>query len=172
MLMTSMTSQDKLKYCYITLALCIITSTIPQTTAQFLSMIISIVALPAFYVLRNKWHKQTFEYKEGNALIRTFWIWSVLYLVGLMVAGGLISSFSDMTAMNAWTESIVQGTAIPDEQAMEQVTHQFIEKNFWLITSMTILGILPAQIYAALRIKRGWERVTNLPQTEPDSIIG
>lgn len=167
-----MTSQDQLKYCYGAFALCVITSTIPQMTIQTFAMIFSIVALIAFYILRSKKEKETFEYKETSTLIKNFWIWSAIYVGGMLAAGLQISFFGDMTAMNEWTEAVVQGVIIPDEEGMKQVTQQFMETNFWLIISLTIISILPAQIYAAFRIKQGLSRLANPPITEPEAIIG
>jgi len=118
-----------------------------------------------FYILRRKWDKETFEYKEASRIIKLFWVWSVIYVAGMFIAGLLISSFGDMTKMNEWTESVVQGTTIPDEESLKQVTQDYMDTNFKLIISMTILCILPAQIYAALRIKQGLSRIQTPPET-------
>ncbi len=168
----TMTNQDQLKYCYYAFALCAITSSIPQMTVQSFAMVFSIVMIIAFYVMRRKWGKETFEYKETSLIIKLFWVWSAIYVVGMFVAGGLISAFGDMTAMNEWTASVVQGTTIPDEEGMKQVTQAYMEANLNLIVSMTILCILPAQIYAALRIKQGLSRIQNPPAKPPEAIIG
>lgn len=167
-----MTSKDQLKYSYGAFALCVITSTIPQMTIQTFAMIFSIVALIAFYILRSKREKETFEYKETSTLIKNFWIWSAIYVVGMFVAGGLISSFGDMTMMNDWTESVIRGDINPDKESMKQVTEQFMATNFWLVISLTIISVLPAQIYAGLRIKQGLSRLANPPVNEPEAIIG
>jgi Na+/proline symporter len=167
-----MTSNDKLKYCYYAFILCAVSSLIPQMMVQTFSMVFSIMMIIAFYVVRHKWDKETFEHKEASSLIKTFWIWSAIYVVGMFVAGGLISSFGDMTAMNEWTQSVVQGSVIPDEESMKKVTQAYMDANFNLIISMTILCLLPAQIYAALRIKQGLSRIANPPVTPPEAIIG
>lgn len=167
-----MTSQDQLKYCYYAFAICAITTSIPQMMVQSFSMIFSIIIIIAFYVLRRKWDKETFEYKEASRIIKLFWVWSAIYVAGMFVAGLLISSFGDMTKINEWTESVVQGTAIPDEESLKQVTQDYMDANFKLIISMTILCILPAQIYAALRIKQGLSRIQTPRETPPEAIIG
>ena len=167
-----MTSHVQLKYSYIALAVCVITSSIPLMAMQSFAMGMSIVLIVSFYIMRRKWATESFEHKEASAIIKTFWLWSLIYVVGVMVAGAVISSLGDMTAMNEWTESIVQGTAVPDEAGMKQATEEFMEKNFPFIISMTILSILPAQIYAAIRIKQGLKRLKNPPVTPPDAIIG
>ncbi|OFW87179.1 MAG: hypothetical protein A3J37_05830 [Alphaproteobacteria bacterium RIFCSPHIGHO2_12_FULL_45_9] len=167
-----MTSQDQLKYCYYAFALCAVTTSIPQMAVQSFAMVFSIMIIIAFYVLRRKWDKETFEYKEASRIIKLFWVWSAIYVAGMFIAGLLISSFGDMTKINEWTESVVQGTAMPDEESLKQVTQDYMDTNFKLIISMTILCILPAQIYAALRIKQGLSRIQTPPETPPEAIIG
>lgn len=167
-----MTSNGKLKYCYYAIALCAITSTIPQMTVQTFAMVFSVAMIIAFYIVRRQWEKETFEHKEASTVIKTFWIWSAIYVVGILVAGGLISSFGDMTVMNEWTESVIQGNAVPDKESMEQVTEAYMAANLKLIVSMTIICVLPAQIYAFLRIKQGLSRLANPPESQPEAIIG
>ena len=167
-----MTNPQQLTYSYYALALCVIASTVPQMAVQTFSMALSILLIIAFYILRSKKEKDSVEHQESSSLIKTFWIWSAAYVGGVMVAGALISSFGDMTAMNEWTESVVQGTASLDENSMEQVTQQFMETNFSLIISLTVICILPAQIYAALRIKQGLARLKNQATTPPEALIG
>ena len=167
-----MTSHNHLKYSYWGLAFCAVIGMIPHMASQIFALVFSIMLIIAFYVIRHKKAKDSFEYKEASHLIKTFWIWSAIYVGGMLVAGGIISSFADMTTMNEWTESVVQGTIIPDEEGMKQVTQQFMDDNFWLIVSCTVLSILPAQIYVGIRIKQGLSRLKNPPETMPEAIIG
>jgi len=166
----ALTVQDKLKYCYGAFALCIITSSVPQMTVQTFSMVFSIVMIIAFYIVRGRWGKESFEYKEASILIHTFWVWSGLYVGGIFIAGILISSFGDMTAINNWLESINQG-GIPDEDSMRQVTQEYMDANFSLMITMTILSVLPAQIYAVWRGKQAFGRISNPPEPVADTII-
>lgn len=166
-----MTSQDQLKYCYYAFILCAITTSIPQMAIQSFAMVFSVALIIAFYVLRHKWKKESLEHKEASVMIKTFWIWSAIYVVGIFAAGILISTFGDMTQMNEWTEAVVQGTIIPDEEGIKQVTEAYMNDNFKLIISMTFLCILPAQIYAALRIKQGLNRLKNPTTAAPDVAV-
>ena len=155
------TPNDKLKYCYIAFAVCVVACSIPQMTIQTFAMIFSFVIIIAFYILRGKWDKGSFEYKEGSALIKAFWIWSALYVVGILVAGGIISSLGDMTALNEWTESVMQGGVAPDEAELKRVTAEYMSKNFTLITSATIACLIPSLAYAFIAIKKGLARLQN-----------
>lgn len=166
-----MTTQDQLKYSYWAFALCVITCSIPQMMVQTFAMFFSIAMIIAFYVLRSKKDKEFFEYKEFTKLIKAFWVWSAIYVGGIFIAGILISTFGDMSAINAWTEAVVQG-APADEESMKLATQQYMDTNFNLMIASTLLCILPAQIYAALRIKQGLSRIANPPALPPEAIIG
>lgn len=154
----ALSTTDKLKYSYFAFIFCIITSSVPQMTVQNLSLLFSLFLIITLYVIRKKWDKESSEHKEMGELIKSYWIWSVLFIVGIMCAGVLVSSFGDMTAINAWTESVVNG-AVVDEEEMKRVTAEYMDTNFSLIITSTILSILPAQIYAILRIKSGLSRL-------------
>jgi uncharacterized membrane protein len=155
-----MTAHQKLKICYAAFALCVVTTCIPQMDIQTFSMIFSIAMIIGFYVVRKPFGKESFEYKESSILIKTFWAWSAIYVVGMMVAGILISQFGDMTAMNEWAASIEQG-AIPDEENVKRMTDAYMDTNFHLIVKMTLLCVAPAQIYAFWRAKSALSRINN-----------
>ena len=166
-----MTSQDQLKYSYWAFALCVITCSVPQMMVQTFAMFFSIVMLIAFYVLRSRKTKETFEHNEFSALIKSFWVWSGIYVGGVFIAGILISTFGDMSAIHEWTEAVVQG-AVPDEDSLKLATQKYMESNFNLMIGSTLLSILPAQIYAIIRIKQGLQRLANPPVAPPEAIIG
>lgn len=154
----ALSTPDTLKYSYFAFIFCIITSSVPQMTVQNLSLLLSLFLIITLYVIRRKWNKESAEHKEMSELIKTYWIWSVLFVVGIMAAGVLVSSFGDMTAINAWTESVVNG-AVVDEEEVERITAEYMDTNFNLIITSTILSILPAQIFAILRVKSGLSRL-------------
>ena len=165
-----MTAHQKLKICYAAFALCVITTCVPQMDVQTFSMVFSILMIIGFYIVRKKWDKDLFEYKEASTLIKTFWVWSAIYVVGMLVAGLLISQFGDMTAMNEWATSIEQG-AMPDEESVKRMTEAYMDANFPLIVKMTLLSVLPAQIYAFWRTKSALSRINNLPPHPATDII-
>jgi hypothetical protein len=154
-----MTSRHKIIGYYAAFAICIVTACIPQMTIQTFSMIFSLATIIAFYVLRRNWAKDTPFYTEASFVIKSFWIWSAIYVVGVFVAGILISTYGDMTALNEWAEKMMQGTAIPDEEELKRVTQTYLDTNRPLIIKMTLLSIAPAQIYAIWRIKAGLMRI-------------
>ena len=153
-----MTSHQKIIGYYVAFAICVVTACIPLMTVQTFSMIFALVAIVAFYILRKNWAKDTQFYNEASFVIKSFWVWSAIYVVGMLVAGILISTYGDMTVMNEWAESMMQG-ATPDEAELKRVTQQYMDTNMGLIIKMTLLSIAPAQIYAIWRIKTGLTRI-------------
>lgn len=159
-----MTSHQKIIGYYTAFTICVITACIPHMTIQTFSMIFALVAIIAFYIVRKNWAKNTSHYIEASFVIKSFWIWSAIYVVGMLVAGILISIYGDMTAMNEWAEKMMQG-AVPDEAELKRVTESYLDTNMALIIKMTLLSIAPAQIYAIWRIKTGLTRI--LKQSTP-----
>lgn len=155
-----MTSENQLKYAYFALILCMATSLIPHTLTQLFSMFFSLLLIIAFYNLRRKWKKSgSSEYQEIKEIIKTFWGWSMIYIGGILIASISIPILSDMGALHEALESVAQGMVIPDEAMVGRVTQDFMDKNFWLITGITFLSVLPAQIYGFIRVKRGLARI-------------
>jgi uncharacterized membrane protein len=153
-----MTSHQKIIGYYVAFAICAVTACIPHMTVQTFSVIFAFVSIIAFYFVRKNWAKNTPHYNEASFVIKSFWIWSAFYVLGMVVAGILIIVYGDMTAMNQWMESIMQG-AVPDEAELKRVTEEYLDKNMDLIVKATILSIAPAQIYAIWRIKTGLTRI-------------
>lgn len=153
-----MTSHQKIIGYYVAFAICVVTACIPHMAVQTFSMIFALVAIIAFYVMRKNWAKNTSHYIEASFVIKSFWVWSAIYVVGMLVAGILISTYGDMTVMNEWAEKMMQG-AVPDEAELKRVTEEYLDTNMALIVKMTLLSIAPAQIYAIWRIKTGLTRI-------------
>lgn len=167
-----MTTKDQLKYSYWAFILTIITSSlIKLTNVQIFSMFLSIAMIIAFYILRSKKDKTTFEYEEFSNLIKTFWIWSAIYSAGFLIGGMVLSSVVDMTPLNDLTQLVMEGNPV-DPEHIKQVTTEFTQANLKTIIMVTFAGLVPAQIYAILRIKQGLNRLSNPPVTAPEAIIG
>jgi uncharacterized membrane protein len=153
-----MTSHQKIIGYYVAFAICVVTACIPHMTVQTFSMIFALVSIITFYVMRKNWAKNTSHYTEASFVIKSFWIWSAIYVVGMLVAGILISTYGDMTVMNEWAEKMMQG-GVPDEAELKHVTQEYLDTNMAVIVKMTLLSIAPAQIYAIWRIKTGLTRI-------------
>lgn len=154
-----MTSENQLKYAYFALILCMVISAIPNTLTQVFSMFFSFLLIIGFYSLRRKWKIGGPEYQETKEIIKTFWGWSMIYIGGILIASLSIPILGDMTALHEALESVAQGMVIPDEAMVGRVMQDFMDKNFWLITGITFLSVLPAQIYGFIRVKRGLARI-------------
>jgi|GEM_PF-2942062 len=143
---------------YLAFAICVITSCIPNMGIQSFGAIFSIVTIIAFYTLRKKWGADNIVKDEASFMIKTFWIWSAIYVVGMMIAGIMISSLGDMSSIHQWTEQIMEGGAPPDEAAVKLMMQQYMDANYGLIVKMSILCVAPSVIYAGWRLWVGISR--------------
>ena len=166
-----MTSLQNIKYCYGAFAVCVIACAVPEPTVQTFAMVFSPLLLIALYIARSRITKGTFEHTEMSTLIKTFWIWSAIYVVGIIVAGGIISGFGDMTVIHEWTESVVNGGAVPDEAEMKRVLEQYMMANSELMTSATLICVLPSLLYALMRSKKAISRLNNPPMPAVEPVI-
>ena len=155
-----MTSDQAPHDLYIAFVICLISSCIPQMHVQTFLAIFSIVMIIAFYVVRSRTTKESARYKSIAHLIKTFWIWSALYVAGVTVAGIIITVFGDMSAMHAFVQNIVETGTPPSEDDMKAVIQSYIDTNLSLMVSSTIICIIPAQIYAVKRLVEGWKADT------------
>lgn len=76
------------------------------------------------------------------------------------MAGIIISVYGDMTAMNEWTQSIVDGEN-PTEEDIKSMVENYMETNGKLITIATFACVLPAALYGGNRLLQGWKSLKN-----------
>jgi uncharacterized membrane protein len=151
----AITTLQRIKGLYFSLGACVIMTSIPDMTVQNIGGVFSIVFLIATQMQRKKFDATSYEYNHATYIIRTFWIWSAALVLGMMIAGWIVSQKGDMSAIDALTNAAMDGQ-IPDEAAADQAAADYFQTNFSLIVSTTILCLSPAQLYAAWRIMRGY----------------
>ena len=144
---------------YLSLAFCVISSIIPTMLSQAIASIASIIAIIAYYIIRRRWSDKSQDYAEASYVIKTFWIWSALVVCGMMIAGLVISTMGDMSAIHNWTQAVVEGGVMPSEDSLKQAVDDYTQANLSLMTTMTVIGLLPATIYAGTRIYKGLKRL-------------
>lgn len=147
--------EKNIKNLYIGLFACIILTSMPNTMLQNFAALFSIVFIIAAYILRKKLIADSFEHNHASFIIRTFWIWSSLLVIGMVIAGLIISKYGDMTAIDNLTNAAMNGE-IPDEAAANRTAAEYFATNFQLILKTTILCLLPAQIYAGIKTFKGY----------------
>ena len=149
------TIEPKIKNLYIGFAACIILSSMPNTTLQNIAAIFSMIFIIATYIQRKKFAPDSLEYNHANYIIRLFWLWSFIFVTGMIIAGLIISKYGDMSAIDQMTNAAINGI-IPTEETINQMASQYFETNFQLILETTLFCLAPAQIYGALQLYKGF----------------
>lgn len=152
-----MTARHKLISLYSSFGLCVLTSCIPNMDAQNIAMLGTLLLLIGAYVLRSKSAEDSLEAHHATFVIRSIWIWSFVFLLGMMGAGWMVFQNGDNSAFDTLMSSIENG-GVPTDADMEQTMQNYFNTNFPLILKTTLLWMAPAQIYAAWRIARGLSR--------------
>lgn len=152
-----MTTKHKIIALYASFGACVLTSSILNMTAQNIALIGTMLILIAAYILRSKSAEDSLEAHHATFVIRSIWIWSFAFLLGMMGAGWSVYQNGDNSVFDAIMSS-VQGGNVPTDADMEQAMQQYFESNFNLILKTTLLYTAPAQLYAAWRLARGCSR--------------
>lgn len=152
-----MTTKHKIIALYASFGACVLISSILNMTAQNIALIGTILILIAAYILRSKSAEDSLEAHHATFVIRSIWIWSFVFLIGMMAAGWSLSQNGDNSAFDALLSSAENGNT-PTEADMQQAMNQYFDTNFALLLKTTLLYTAPAQIYAAWRVARGLAR--------------
>jgi len=142
---------------YAAFGICLITSCIPNMSIQNYSALFTIILQIAAYFLRRREEPDSFAHNHIDFIIRTIWIWSLFFVIGMAGAGMMISQSGDMSALDQLMSSVTDGS-IPTEADMNQTAQVYFETNYALILRTTLLWLGPAQLYAVWRIARGLSR--------------
>ena len=119
---------------------------IPSVSIQTLGGILFFVAFIGSYILRKKHNAGSQEHIHYSYMIKTIWIFSILFLIGTLFS--LI--LADHTAINKIVDGINTGN-IPTEDAMMGSVLQFGMDNLMLF----LIIFLPMIIYALYRFSKG-----------------
>lgn len=151
------TAKQKILALYISFSSCVVLSCLPDVNMQNLSLVLGVLSLIAAYVVRQKAGLESLEGHHATFVIRTIWIWSLFFSLGLIGAGIALSVEGDMTPVDRFIEGAMNG-AVPDEASMRGLMEEYFLVNRDLMIRLAILWLAPAQIYAVWRLARGGER--------------
>lgn len=153
--------QSKAVGLYVAFGMCVVMSSVPVSPFQSFSFIFSSLFMMAMYRFRKKWPTDSLEYHHVVFIIRTFWIWSLLFLTGLVGAGILIYQWGDMNSLKDWAVGVGNQVMAGDsrlEASLQLAINDYFNKNFGLIIGMLVVWLLPAQLYVGLAIWKGMSR--------------
>ena len=153
--------QSKASGLYVAFGICVMMSCVPNMQVQDFALIFSSIFVTVIYRLRKKWAPDSLEYHHAVFIIRTFWMWSMLFLIGLIGAGIMIYQLGDIHMLTDWattaTDRIAAGETNLDA-SLNTVIDDYFAKNFDLIVRMLIIWLIPAQLYVGFGIAKGLSR--------------
>jgi len=144
---------------YIVFTAAVIMNCIPSTVISTLGFILLFVILIAIYVYRARSDKDSLRYSHMAFLIKSFWVSSLLLLIG-MIAAYFLGDHSSV--INAY-ESIFKGSYLTEEQ-INNILSTYLHDNL----TVFLLTLGPSLLYLAYRIYRGVMLIkSNLPIPNP-----
>lgn len=130
---------------YGALAAAIILSCVPMVMTQSLALILFLAAIITAYVLRVRTETGSLTDNHMTYLIRTFWIFSLLFLIGMAVAAWYLTTELDLYRLQGILEVLIS-----DQPTMTA--------DIWLLTYTTLLTLGPGFVYFIYRLARGITR--------------
>ncbi len=129
-----------------------ISNFIPSDIIQMAGGFIVLLAISTAYIIRSKNEMTSYNYTHAQFLIKTFWISSLILIIGMIAALFL----GDHTKINAVVDGIAQG--IPFTQAeLNAVLKNYAFDNIIIFG----LSIGPSLIYLGYRIIKGLIKAVN-----------
>jgi len=119
---------------------------LPSIAIQTFGGIIFFVTFITTYMLRAKHDTKTDHYTHCSYIIKTIWIFSLLFTVGLIISIGAANHSAIINIVDA-----IQAGAIPTEQQMMEAVLQFGKDNLILF----LILFLPMVIYLFYRFAKG-----------------
>lgn len=145
-------SQNIITSLYIAFIIGLASNFIPSPSIQMVGGIIFLFAIPAAYILRSKNKLESYAYTHAQYLIKTFWIASLLLLIGAIISIFL----ADHTKINDVVAGMSQG------MVFTQAELNAILINY-AFDNIIIFGVCigPSLIYLGYRIIKGLIKAVN-----------
>lgn len=131
---------------YIAFIIGFISNFIPSSVIQMAGGLVFLIAIPVAYFIRSKNEEPSYNYTHTKFLIKTFWIASLILIVGIVAA----IFWGDHTKINAVVDGMGQGISFTQDE-LNSVLRSYAFDN--IITFSLCLG--PSMIYLAYRVIKG-----------------
>ncbi len=131
---------------YISFLLALISNFIPSTMIQFFGGFLFIVTFFSAYIIRWKNKNESFKKNHMTFLIRTFWIGSLILVIGMLLSILL----GDHTIINNTVEGIMNGIVFTYSE-LTVIMMNYARANIFVFG----LCLLPSLIYLSYRLIKG-----------------
>ncbi len=143
---------------YAILSAVVVLCCMPDTNYMNYGMTLSFVLLIITYIARARWPRnESFEENHTTFLIRTIWIWSLLFVFGAVGGAIIVNNEGNTDAFTPMFQSIAEGI-MPSPDEMRPWVEQYKTDNHDLLIRTFLIWLSPAQIYLVWRILKGGER--------------
>ncbi|MBU6235729.1 MAG: hypothetical protein KGQ41_07785 [Alphaproteobacteria bacterium] len=135
--------------CYVVLAIGMLTAFLPYRIVGIIGMVALVCGTIWAYRLR----KQDGELFKNHAswMIRTFWISSLYFLIGMLVSSSIVSSNGDATVLSTITPEMTD-----EEMAAILLAYKEANKDLILITTLICFG--PVMFFVLARFFIGYRK--------------
>ncbi|HPF78222.1 MAG TPA: hypothetical protein PLF01_02920 [Alphaproteobacteria bacterium] len=138
--------QSNIVQIYIAFIVAIIMNFVPSTAVQALGGILLLLIVIATYIYRARADKKSLTFGHMAYLIQSFWISSLLLLIGIFAAYLL----GDHTIINNTVDRVMGGMMMTEEQ-LDAIMMNYLRTNFMVFS----LTISPSLIYLTYRVVKG-----------------
>lgn len=143
---------------YAVLSLVVIFTSLPNFSLQNIGYTLITIALIVAYVARARWPRNdSFEENHSTYIIRTIWMYSLIFLIGASIASWLIWQNANTTALDNLSNSILSG-AFPTLETLDSSAQEYLSDNMDMMLKVTRVWICPSQLYLVWRILQGGGR--------------
>ena len=143
---------------YAVLSLVVILTSLTDFKMQNIGYSLVTIELIVAYIARARWPKnESFEQNHSTFIIKTIWIYTVLFTIGAVAASYQIWDQGNRDAIQATIDDLMAGGQ-PSEDSFNASMNQYLVDNRALVMKFTRLWLCPAQLYLVWRILQGGER--------------
>ncbi len=147
----------KLSVFYGMLFLATALSVVPVLHLQNIGFTALTVLLVAFHILWPMAEQDSLTDNHLRYIIKSLWLWNVLVLVGVIVAGMTVSQNMDPTGLEPLF-SMMNGAVPVDETSLMQTLENYYYMNEAYILQTTRMCLLPSQLLLVFCLTRGASR--------------
>ena len=144
--------EERINICgfYIMFLTGVVLNCVPDFWAQMMGLPVMLVTLVAAYIYRAQAASDSLMHNHMTYVIVTFWVSSVILLVGMIIDSIWLLKMGDHQAVHGVLQGISNGMIFTEEELMS-IMQVYIATNKPLLLTATAITLSPGLIYIAYR---------------------
>ena len=119
---------------------------VPSSLISSIGILLLMLTIVAIYIYRNKAGHDSLQYNHMTYMIKSFWISSLLLIIGILVTYLL----ANHSIINNAVDSIMAGVVLSEEQ-MKEILMSYARENYFILA----VTLLPSILYLLYRVIKG-----------------